>query len=73
MGHIRQDEEDFRAFSYLGAAVQDWISGILIQKGAMMVDGQVKHDFANAYLFWLGAAIVSVLLASTLWNVRPKD
>ena len=60
-------------FSYLGAAVQDWISGILIQKGAMMVDGQVIHDFTNAYLFWLGAAIVSVLLASTLWNVKPRD
>jgi OPA family sugar phosphate sensor protein UhpC-like MFS transporter len=60
-------------FSYLGAAVQDWISGKLIQAGEMTVDGQVIHDFTNAYLFWLGAAIVSVLLACTLWNVKPKD
>lgn len=60
-------------FSYLGAAVQDWISGILIQRGAMTVDGQTVHDFTGAYLFWLGSAIVAVLLATTLWNVKPKD
>lgn len=60
-------------FSYLGAAVQDWISGILIQRGAMEIDGQVVHDFTSAYLFWISAAVVSVLLASTLWNVKPKD
>ena len=60
-------------FSYLGAAVQDWISGKLIQAGEMTVDGQLTHDFTSAYWFWLGSAIVSVALALTLWNVKPKD
>lgn len=60
-------------FSYLGAAVQDWVSGALIQAGAMTVDGRTVHDFTQAYLFWLGAAIVAVLLACTLWNVKAKD
>ncbi len=60
-------------FSYLGAAVQDWISGILIQRGAMTVDGRTVHDFTSAYLFWLGAAVVAVLLTLILWNVKPKD
>ncbi len=60
-------------FSYLGAAVQDWISGSLIHAGAMEVDGRLVHDFNNAFLFWLGAAVVSVLLACTLWNVKAKD
>jgi len=60
-------------FSYLGASVQDWISGILIQRGEMMVDGQTTHDFNNVFLFWLGAAIVAVLLTCTLWNVKAKD
>ncbi len=60
-------------FSYLGAAMQDWISGKLIQAGEMTVDGQITHDFTNAFLFWMGAAVVSVLLSSTLWNVKAKD
>jgi OPA family sugar phosphate sensor protein UhpC-like MFS transporter len=60
-------------FSYLGAAVQDWISGKLIHAGETVVDGQVVHDFDNAFLFWLISAIVAVVLASTLWNVKAKD
>lgn len=60
-------------FSYLGAAVQDLISGKLIQANAMTVDGQLTHDFDAVFLFWLGAAIVSVVLSSTLWNVKAKD
>jgi OPA family sugar phosphate sensor protein UhpC-like MFS transporter len=60
-------------FSYLGAAVQDWISGKLIQAGTVTVDGRLTHDFNNAFLFWLGAAVLSVALACLLWNVKAKD
>ncbi len=60
-------------FSYLGAAVQDWVSGKLIQAGAVTVDGRAVHDFNHAFLFWLGAAIVSVALACLLWKVKAKD
>ncbi|MBW7866301.1 MAG: MFS transporter [Candidatus Hydrogenedens sp.] len=60
-------------FSYLGAAVQDWVSGKLIQAGAMTVDGRAVHDFNNAFLFWIGAAVAAVLLTCVLWNVKAKD
>ena len=60
-------------FSYLGAAVQDWISGKLIHAGAMTVDGRLVHDFNNAFLFWLGSAVAAVLFACILWNVKAKD
>ena len=60
-------------FSYLGAAVQDWISGALINANTLTVDGQVTHDFNSVFLFWLISAVVAVLLACTLWNVKAKD
>ena len=59
-------------FSYLGAAVQDWVSGELIEAGKMTVDGQTTHDFRHAYFFWLASAVVAVALSATLWNVKPK-
>ncbi|OQC03566.1 MAG: Regulatory protein UhpC [Candidatus Hydrogenedentes bacterium ADurb.Bin101] len=60
-------------FSYLGAAVQDRISGILIQAGEMTVDGHTIHDFDKAFLFWIGAAVASMVFACLLWNVKAKD
>ena len=60
-------------FSYVGAAFQDWISGSLIEAGKMTVHGQTIHDFDKAFYFWLGAAIVAVLISCTLWKVKPKD
>ena len=60
-------------FSYLGAAVQDWVSGGLIEAGKATVDGKIVHDFRQAYLFWLGSAVIAVMLSATLWNVKPKD
>jgi len=60
-------------FSYLGAAVQDWVSGELIEAGKMTVDGRTTHDFRHAFFFWLASAVVAVALSATLWNVKPKD
>ena len=60
-------------FSYLGAAVQDWVSGGLIEAGKMTVDGRTTHDFRHAFFFWLASAVVAVVLSTTLWNVKPKD
>lgn len=60
-------------FSYLGAAMQDWVSGKLIHAGAITVDGHPIHDFNNAFLFWLCAAAASVVFACLLWNVKAKD
>ncbi len=60
-------------FSYLGASLQDWVSGKLIHAGAITVDGHPIHDFNNAFLFWMGAAVASVVFACLLWNVKAKD
>ncbi|OQC04113.1 MAG: Regulatory protein UhpC [Candidatus Hydrogenedentes bacterium ADurb.Bin101] len=49
------------------------ISGILIKAGEITVDGHAVHDFDNAFLFWIGAAVASMVFACLLWNVRAKD
>jgi OPA family sugar phosphate sensor protein UhpC-like MFS transporter len=60
-------------FSYLGAATQDWISGILIARSARVVDEVTVYQFDKAFAFWLGASIVSLLLALVAWNQKPKE
>ena len=59
--------------SYIATAVQEWVSGSLIEAGKMTVDGRTVHDFDKAFFFWLGAAILALVLASTLWNVKAKE
>jgi OPA family sugar phosphate sensor protein UhpC-like MFS transporter len=49
------------------------VSGYLIEKGTTIVDGNRVYDFSDAIVFWVGASIVSMLLAATLWRVRLRD
>jgi OPA family sugar phosphate sensor protein UhpC-like MFS transporter len=60
-------------FSYLGAAVQEQVSGVLIDRGTTMVDGVRHYDFGPAILFWIGASVASLLLATSLWRVKLRD
>lgn len=60
-------------FSYVGAAIQENISGLLIERGTQLVDGVRVYDFSAAIQFWLGAAVLSTLLAASLWRVRLND
>jgi OPA family sugar phosphate sensor protein UhpC-like MFS transporter len=60
-------------FSYIGAGIQENVSGYLIEKGTTIVDGNRVYDFSDAIVFWVGASIVSMLLAATLWRVRLRD
>lgn len=61
-------------FSYIGAALQENISGHLIERGMMLAaDGTRTYDFEPVILFWLGSSFVSMLLAATLWRVRLRD
>jgi OPA family sugar phosphate sensor protein UhpC-like MFS transporter len=57
-------------FSYLGAAIQDWVSGALLESQQTMVDGVPHYGFDRAYLFWIGAAVVSLALTVSLGAVR---
>jgi len=60
-------------FSYLGAAVQERVSGYLIQHGMTVVNGVRHYDFNRAILFWIGTSIFSLVLAGSLWRVKAAD
>jgi OPA family sugar phosphate sensor protein UhpC-like MFS transporter len=60
-------------FAYLGAALQENISGHLIERGTLIVNGVRTYDFSDAIQFWLGAAVLSMALSALLWRVRLND
>lgn len=60
-------------FSYLGAAVQDQVSGSLLQASKTVVDGQVRYDFDGPFLFWIGATVLSVLLSLVLFRAKQVE
>ena len=58
-------------FSYVGAGIQDWVSGSLLKAGKHLDSaGQTVYDFSQVKLFWMGAAVLSLLLATTLWRAE---
>lgn len=60
-------------FSYIGAGIQDQISGYLIDKGSVIVNGVKTYDFSHVIYYWMGASILSLILATTLWKVKVND
>ena len=60
-------------FSYLGAGIQDQISGALIEQGTTIVDDVSHYDFSAAITFWIAGSIVSMILAATLWRAKVSD
>ena len=60
-------------FSYIGAALQDQISGHLIENGVTMIDGVRHYDFTSVIWFWVGSSVLSLILATSLWRVRVRD
>lgn len=59
--------------SYIGAGLQDVMSGALIEGNKQLVDGVEVYDFTYINWFWIGAALLSVLLALLVWNARSKE
>jgi len=68
-------------FSYVGAGMQDYISGKLIYDSEIRVvfsAGEYTptvffYDYTVPIMFWVGASVVSFLLAASLWKVRASD
>lgn len=61
-------------FSYIGATLQELVSSRLIQAGMSSTEtGAVTHDFSGAMAFWIGSAVVSLVLSCFLWNARARD
>lgn len=58
--------------SYVGAALQDLVSGFTIQSGKNLSAGTPSYDFSIVVWFWIGAAVLSVLCALTVWNAQKK-
>jgi OPA family sugar phosphate sensor protein UhpC-like MFS transporter len=60
-------------FSYLGAAIQENISGALIEAGMQVAGDARSYDFGPAITFWIASSVVSMLLAASLWRVRLRE
>lgn len=60
-------------FSYIGAGIQEYVSGKLIQEGMTLVGDVRSYDFGPVIWFWVGASVLSMLLAASLWNTRLRD
>jgi MFS transporter, OPA family, sugar phosphate sensor protein UhpC len=73
--------------SYLGAGIQDIVSGHLIKSQSVLDGGKPAYTFAHSAftlagrvyevdhvaLFWIGASLLSILCAATVWNVKPRE
>jgi len=59
--------------SYLGAGLQDIMNGILIQGNKTIVDGIEVYDFTYVNWFWIGAALLSVILTLLVWNAKRNE
>lgn len=59
--------------SYVGAGVQDIISGGLLDKNKTMVDGVVVHDYSVASIFWIAASVLSFLLVMVVWRKASRN
>lgn len=58
--------------SYIGAGLQDIMSGILIESKKIEIDGKFVYDFTFINWFWIGAAVISMLLALLVWNAKAE-
>jgi OPA family sugar phosphate sensor protein UhpC-like MFS transporter len=68
-------------FSYIGAGTQDYISGKLIYDSEIRVVFSIGensptvyfYDYTIPIMFWVGASVISMLLAASLWRVKGHD
>lgn len=58
--------------SYIGAAIQDAISGFAIQSGKTVGEGAAAYDFSTVAYFWVGAAILSVVCTVIVWIMANR-
>ena len=58
--------------SYVGAGIQDLVSGITIQSGKIAGEGAASYDFSVVSWFWVGAAILSVICTLIVWKMAKK-
>ena len=54
--------------SYAAAGIQDIASGYLIEKNKTIVNNEIVYNFDMITFFWIGSAILSVVLALLVWE-----
>jgi OPA family sugar phosphate sensor protein UhpC-like MFS transporter len=54
--------------SYIGAGIQDILSGRLIGDSKAIVDGVTVYNFSQVRYFWIAAAALSFLLCALIWR-----
>jgi OPA family sugar phosphate sensor protein UhpC-like MFS transporter len=60
-------------FSYIGAAIQEQVSGLLIDRNMTIVGDDRIYDFGPVIWFWIASSVISMLLAASLWRTRLRD
>ncbi len=60
-------------FSYIGAGIQEQVSGLLIEKGMTVVGDVRSYDFGPVIWFWIGCSVLATLLATSLWRTKLRD
>ena len=60
-------------FSYIGAAIQEQVSGLIIDSNMVVTGSDRVYDFGPVIWFWIGSSVVSMLLAASLWRTRLRD
>lgn len=56
--------------SYIGAGLQDIISGHLIDSSKEVINGATVYDFCPVSIFWISASVLSSLLVLFLWKKK---
>ena len=60
-------------FAYAGAALQDVVSGSVLESHKTLVDGKAVYNFDVIFWYWIGAAVLSIVLASLVWKARREE
>ena len=54
--------------SYAAAGIQDIVSGFLIEGNKSIINGETVYDFTSITIFWISAAVLSVIFALFTWK-----
>jgi OPA family sugar phosphate sensor protein UhpC-like MFS transporter len=56
--------------SYVGAGIQDIISGYLMEHNKTIINGIANYNFTSLISFWIGSSLLSLLLALLVWKAK---
>jgi OPA family sugar phosphate sensor protein UhpC-like MFS transporter len=60
-------------FAYAGAALQDLVSGWVLESTKTVVNGKPHYSFDAIFPWWIGSSVVCIVLAASVWRVRRAE